>query len=1514
MTTPVQSDPNFDGIFNFADLSGAIAAVPELRNSPSLTTAVAQSGAIGPAVTSVAQGLVGTAQQANAAKVAERAHSGGFWSSVAHTISGIRTGVWDKIPGHDAADTAAQMGLKVLAPVGTMAHLANVPMSGVQHNYRFFRDVWDQHGVAAGISELLAASVGGTLAGLGGAFLGGPVGLVAGSVLGSEGAMQLAGRFGPFHDSWNRTNDGTKYRLHGHPVSLGRDIASEIGLSPGGNTTLQAYIESVPILGTWLSGAVTHQDLYSSVSGAIDGGFDVATDPLLGAGKLAQANRARTVLSSGADFERIAADAHALHEGGTFVPTLSAAGTPTFTTPANRAYRMFKDVASSSTGQIIEHYPTLRPLAPQLGAASTVPDVIQVFRNNLATADYLGTRGLPSYSLTRVPLRKLADRLRSITPTDFGDATVSQQAAAAFPSNAVKSLGETIVRGLSNRTQFAIDPETNEILTTGWDVNNPRAAGVLYKMVRSMDSAEVARAVAARFGAETDPALKFEIWQQAHAKAITTALAHYGQTDPKVIERVVAGLSDHTGAAGAGRDSKYAYGPDGNPVDRLPVGTTGSGGSPMWETQAGKLYTLNLNTLNSVAKQLSPSRLTRTFGGMNDDAYNKIIAPIFKPQALLTGGFALRNSGNEMLTRIIGGEGLGILRTAAEKAAAKLGYRFMKTADGVPDEIDHLTAAAAEAHRNPAALIKDPHLMDTTMRALIESDGHVLPPGAAAGHSVSAYGGDDLSQLHDDTMRLVAAAQGRGSGGTYLDPNNWVDYTSADGSKFAHAVSGAMSMVARDPAGPLMAKAFRDALRAGKSIQEAALAGRSAGLSFLRDTERGQFQRQLLKSGNVSGVGHEDIDPLLSWASRRMSAIQGLITGQNGDINTRLLAGLADHGETVAGRTVGLLHPNLHPDVIHEMPTETLPTKVVGMETKPIGDIGTIQAIQNKGFSVLAKVMNRLSREPIYLSHLDEEYKFAKTVPGLTDEEAWQLAKTRAVERMIPEIHNPLDRSQFALAARNFIPFFFAREQSYRRLGQAVIENPVGFRKMQLSAHALKNIGFIHTDPNSGQDYFVYPFSGALAKNVPGVLNHLGIDSAVGIPGGFRGSIQGLYAGGESPDHLAGVGWSPLLSIPVRALASLDPQLQAMEQKAEGPVSASQSTLSMFFPNSVVRNAVTALLPAVQQRSFSNAQMDALQFAIARGDVPPNPTLANGAADPAYSAWMDRFTTHTRIMYGLKALFGIAAPSSPQLRQGSTQLSDLAQSYITKYGLADGTRRLFEDHPNMTSYDVFRTRPTSGLPDTQKAVAWAQQNAQFIKKFGKAATFFAPQSPIADPAAAAARNAEIGLGLRQQRTPDEFVHEVVAQTGWNEYQQSKTARDNAIAAHPGDSVFASQQFANFTSYLKTDLGRRNPIFYQQYLALDANALQQRNLVEQARAIVNSHAFPPGSQASAQIVTSLLSDYDQHINAMAGTGGSNGLSGQAQINAERTNWKNYLTQYAVEHPEAAMIVNRLFKGA
>lgn len=1562
------ADIGGDPVANLASgVSTALDAAPELSTDPTLaaTTAMAVQQGADPAGT--AQTLTGTQQQTNLVQVAKHAHDTGWLGNligwVGHTAKTINDfvkqdveqPVWDHIPGHAVADQVTNsVASFVASPLKAMTDISNKEMGAVQHEYRMWRDVTDRHGVLAGLSVLGVTALGGAV--------GGVLGGSAGAAIGAEGGGYLYDRWGPFQDSWDATANGEQYQLHGHQVSLGRDVAGVIGLKPTDNDN---WVRNVPIVSLFLSALPGKQNLYKLISGAIDASADVASDPTLAAAGLAGVNRARTVWNSADDAEKTLSAVDRLDaSGGKMIIGGVATAGPDFTTSINRAYRAFKDIAASDTGTIIQHYPTLRGIADQLGPASTVPEVTQVFRDNLAATDLLhGSRSLPSYSIARVPFRKAADALRNVTPGTVPDDASLATKAVQVPLNRIKDLTETVVRGLSNRTPFSVDPDTGKILTSGWNDDDPMLPTILYKTLRVTNSDATAKAVAARFASETDPAARHDLWETAHLQLVANIAAREGVDDPNKVAQLLSEYKDRFGMGGEGNGRIFAYGPDGQPVDRLPVADDPdtSAASPLFTPQAGKYYTPDWSEVTSMARRLSDSRTRNVYGRVDDGLYQHMTSNFFKPWALLTGGWAVRSGLNEMLTRVIGSEGYGFVKSAVEAAAEKADYTLLKANPALPDEADHVVAALG-ASMTPQEMLDHPESISFGARLLLAHDGHMALPGLEAGHDAMNYGGDKLGDTAANMKRLLAAVHGRTLPGSRLT-RNFVDYTSADGDQFGHALSGALSEVARDPGMVQAAKAYRQGLtmpadlsvtgrRAIDSAEhgaphlpaltedttdptgrvfrtskvdtsDATYQARQATEDWLRNTPEGQRAVAQFKSGRVSSTF--GVDPITDWAARRVEGMKGLIVGQDGTVNRDLLDGIADHDMPVAGRTAGSLHPNLHPDTINSMPLESLPDKVKGRQSVPTEQIGLQQRIQNKGFSVLAPVINTLSRNGMFRRYAEQEYNFAKTLP-ISDEDAFALAQTRAANRMIPDIHNPYDRSQFALAARNFMPFYFAKEQAYRRMAKAITENPFGTERIRLVGHGMHEVGWTQKDPTTGQETFNYPMLGGAAPVTSAALHMLGLNVALGVPAGYMGALDGLAAGGDSPDETPNLGMSPIATIGMRGIANLAGLVggstlpKEAETSLEGSVSSGQGIgqiiTNLLTPNAAARNivyaAANALNPHLETRAMANAVMDEVAYAINHGDIPPAPSGDGGAPDLAFQHWMAKFRNDVRIRMIIKGGLGLVGPASPQLRDAPSPLPEELRKLTKQYGVDQGTRMFLTQNPNATASTVAHT-VSDGVPPTQQALQWAAQNKGFLDKYGPVGALFAPPAPAqisSDPSSLKAYNEEIALGLRQQRTPEEFTREVFKQAAWNEYETNKTQRDQMIAANPGT---ASQVRSAFHNWVTQQFGPANPLWYADYLQLDAVDAQKRQMIEQARQAVTSGATPAGSEKAVGIFTDLLHSYDQYRQLLAGSGASRPLTGPKQ-NALHQQWNDYVDSYIQSNPEAAVIGRRLFKGA
>lgn len=271
------------------NLEQTVASAPELGHSPHTAVTVASSGgdtqtraqvvAQAQRHAGVAEGLLSQQPHANsfgdaekkglelsATTVATGLHGvgwligkvlGGVRGAAHLTNEGLRRGMGAVGLGGVYRANAAAMtttGRDVISPSLSMG------LREWQHQYRYYHDVTARHGYLAGLSSQVGFMAGG----VGGAALGLATGNpLEGAVLGAEGVGGIEDRV-LFRDSWTRTQDGYHYRdpNTGQLVSLGRDIASGIGLKPG-------------------------TGYYSDVSGAMDALSTMLMDPVANAGKAA---------------------------------------------------------------------------------------------------------------------------------------------------------------------------------------------------------------------------------------------------------------------------------------------------------------------------------------------------------------------------------------------------------------------------------------------------------------------------------------------------------------------------------------------------------------------------------------------------------------------------------------------------------------------------------------------------------------------------------------------------------------------------------------------------------------------------------------------------------------------------------------------------------------------------------------------------------------------------------------------------------------------------------------------------------------------------------------------------------------------------------------------------------------------------------------------------------------------------------------------------------------------------
>lgn len=1445
------------------DVRGALAAAPEAAQQPSIASSLVQSGFTGDDLTAAAQGAVGATQLAAADAVAKEHKKQGIFghltSAVTHTVSGV----WDHVPGHGVVNDGANAVKGVVgSPLGEVAGWANYPLAHIQHAYRYVHDVAVHHGPAQALSALMSV----------GNWVPNTMMHLLDEHDPKAAADPVKPALGPlnvfdqpiYNDSWDRAKNAQ--------VSPGRDLAGLFQLKPGTS---------------WQGAA------YNVVSGAGDATFDISLDPLLKASALSKAiTGSGRALATADDVTRLA-------QASRLNPT------------ASPFLRAVKDIAATdSSVRIGEKYQPLRnistiigkgteaekkvALTTELARADTEDKVIDVLRNHFETGSYLGYSGTPTYSFTKILFRNLNDKVDSWRqdPKGLLSEAVDNPDVASTKTGALASFQSRVSKAanqFTNKTPFVFS-DKGQLVSDAVNPASPQAAHALYRVLQYGQSEHVAATVADAFANAPTIAEKASIWNRG---IVGLANAVGIPDDAEFRNRFIGDLDGLATVTGVGADTKYGFDHLGNDLSYVEMEDGTKVAAPLFTSQGGLLSIPTLAEFNSAARAVR--KFGKIYGPMDDFVYNNIITP-FKQAALFSGGFAIRNAMSEMMTRVIGADGLKVVHAGITTAALKAGVTLR------PNQLEDVAAQLGYS-ADPEHIVKlldDPNQTQVAAEfALRHNTTLMSTPSVAAGHTAAYESGDAARGLAENIGRVLSP----GFKGARLDHERYVGYYANAGvERLSNVVSGHATLIARDEGARVQAQAYRKALATGATQDEAAEAATTAGVDWMKNTVAGRAAQDSIKRSNSASTYGSDY--LTDWAGQRVAAIRGVTTNADGEVIQPLLDGIADTADNAT------THVNLHPDKVKELGIDNLPVNgVPGMAIIETADgRGAIPRLVNAGYShVITPIIQNLARNPIFQSHLKDELSIALKIPGLSRDEAWHMAESRASERMIQEIHNPLDKSMFAQSVRNLIPFYFAREQAATRFIKSMHEDPFGWRKLQLAVHGMKDAGFIHTDPQSGQMYFNYPLSGELGKFLPVALTRMGITTAIGVPSGFRGDITGLAPGGDVPGEGAtSVGWSPLITIPMNSLAHHFPELRPIVSSpvGAGAIGSSQGIWEQLMPNATMRNVVKAWA-GDHSRAFVGSMIDAMQYQMAHGNMPPTNA---GPGDPGWQAWMDGIRNQTRAMFGVRALMGIGSPTSPILENGDHGMTAEYQALIQKDGLSAGTQEFLAKYPNAGSYTIFKSEGAGSVnvPETTAAWDWTKSNEKFVNKYGEAGSLFIPQTRQADPNALAIYQQQMAAGFRHMKLPDEFAQQVMVQQGWNQYEADKANHDATLKTLTDPNAISAEN-SNWYAYVNNNLGPAQPLWFADYNNNTARNAQKKVVVGQLEKIFEEGKAPDSPMTP--LLQGLLADYKSYQAQLA----SSATSTMSRTEM-KDNWNSYLASVAQEQPELTTVINRVFKGA
>jgi len=163
-----------------------------------------------------------------------------------------------------------------------------------------------------------------------------------------------------------------------------------------------------------------------------------------------------------------------------------------------------------------------------------------------------------------------------------------------------------------------------------------------------------------------------------------------------------------------------------------------------------------------------------------------------------------------------------------------------------------------------------------------------------------------------------------------------------------------------------------------------------------------------------------------------------------------------------------------------------------------------------------SRIVSRLSREPIFIVEFAKQRKIAERelaskLGEAVDDEAATLmqdrseamAMARASMEMVRYIHNPYDKLKFEYGMRVIAPFYFAQNQSWRRMGRLLVEDPGAFERYAKLVMQTLNFSYAASKSTGGYPTITMPFSGSIMGFVTKML-----DGGVAVPIGISLSLS----------------------------------------------------------------------------------------------------------------------------------------------------------------------------------------------------------------------------------------------------------------------------------------------------------------------------------------------------------------------------------------------------------------------
>lgn len=401
-----------------------------------------------------------------------------------------------------------------------------------------------------------------------------------------------------------------------------------------------------------------------------------------------------------------------------------------------------------------------------------------------------------------------------------------------------------------------------------------------------------------------------------------------------------------------------------------------------------------------------------------------------------------------------------------------------------------------------------------------------------------------------------------------------------------------------------------------------------------------------------------------------------------------------------------------------------------------------VAAVRKIGFDITEKMEGR-----------DQEIGRAILALQSIQSKAEGGAAQQTVTKVLPFIDSHNERSIASLYVRNLMPFLYAEENFIKRWMRIVVDNGYSnFSKLhdaRLVAQGLNTSGYIREDDN-GNYWLVYPGSGVALDTVGRLSNLIGYDNP-NLPAVFQARLDRLLPGvNESAGRPQ---FGPLGTMPVQAITSLFPETKEvadLRRAVLGEYGASRSFIGQIVPTQF-----SSLFDALTRNeddgyiAYGSMWSNTIAMLAAKGQLPDE------NAEPAeWETFINRTRNGTRINLVVQNLFGLLAPMPGRpttllveekdfgwwtglgIEDPRQLINDTFYSYLSLYGLEEGTARYLAENPNADlstivnplALTVGKTKSTLGtsLPATEIARDWVFANDDVVSKYPNGYAWFVP--------------------------------------------------------------------------------------------------------------------------------------------------------------------------------------------